>query len=158
LLAWQRPSKVLYVPCPNKNAKSNARAASVSRHTVERTPKTSRGAINFTSKGWIMDNQQEISTSRKHIAIRLLYTLLYLIVLEMLKAMIQLSVIFQFIYLLIIGKHSEPVRKFTNKLSTYTYKVMRYLTLNENLRPFPFSDFPDEMEQSETPVVFTNKD
>jgi hypothetical protein len=125
---------------------------------LESTPWTQRGATNFNSKGLIMNDLQKISTSRKHIAIRLLYTLLYLIVFEILKAMIQLSVIFQFIYLLITGKHSEPVRKFANKLSTYAYKVMRYLTLNDNLRPFPFSDFPDEMEQSETPVTFTSKD
>jgi hypothetical protein len=125
---------------------------------LEWTPRINRGGINFTSGGWIMDNMQEISTSRKYIAIRLLYTLLYLIVLEILKAMIQLSVIFQFIYLLITRKCSEPVRRFANKLTTYTYKVMRYLTLNENLRPFPFSDFPDEMEPPETQEAFNNRD
>jgi hypothetical protein len=104
-----------------------------------------------------MDPMQNSSTSRKYIAIRLLYTLLYLIVFELLKAVIQVTVLFQFIYLLITCNYSDPVRRFSNKLATYAYKVMRYLTLNENLRPFPFSDFPSEMEQPEADVLFTSK-
>jgi hypothetical protein len=104
-----------------------------------------------------MNPTHSSNTSRKQIAIRLLYTLLYLVVFELLKAMIQLTVLFQFIYLLITCNYSDPLRRFSNKISTYAYKVMRYLTLNENLRPFPFSDFPGEMEQPEEEVVFTSK-
>jgi hypothetical protein len=46
------------------------------------------------------------------------------------------------------------VRKFANQAAAYGYRVMRYLTLNENVRPFPFQDFPQELEPPEEGVVF----
>ena len=101
-----------------------------------------------------MDMIEEAKTPRKQIAIRFLYTLLYLIVLEVIKVVVQVSVILQFVYLLITQKHSEPLRNFSNKLAAYAYRVMRYATLNENFRPFPFNDFPAEMEKPEDRVQF----
>lgn len=104
-----------------------------------------------------MENTTEITespVSRKKIGIRLLYTILYLIVFEILKTVIQITVVFQYIYLLITKKYSAPVRNFSNKVATYAYKVIRYLTLNDNLRPFPFHEFPEEMEKPEDHVVY----
>jgi len=92
--------------------------------------------------------------SRKKIAIRLLYTILFLIVFEILKIIIQLSVLFQYIYLLISKTYNNPIRNFTNKVSVYAYKVLRYVTLNENDKPYPFKDFPKELELPDTEVIF----
>ena len=91
---------------------------------------------------------------RKKIAIRLLYTVFFLIVFEILKIIIQVSVLFQYVYLLISKKYSNPVRNFTNKVSVCAYRVLRYVTLNENDKPYPFHDFPKEMELSEAEVLF----
>ncbi len=101
-----------------------------------------------------MNTIEETKTSRKQIGIRFLYTLLYLIVLEAIKLIVQVTVILQFIYLLITQKYSEPLRNFSNKLAAYAYRVVRYATLNENFRPFPFNDFPAELEKPEDPVLF----
>jgi D-alanyl-lipoteichoic acid acyltransferase DltB (MBOAT superfamily) len=92
--------------------------------------------------------------NRTQIAVRLLFTLLYLIVFEILKTIIQVAVLFQYVYLLITKKHNEPVRNFSNKVTTYAYKVLRYLTLNENLKPFPFSEFPKEMDSPESEIQY----
>jgi hypothetical protein len=102
-----------------------------------------------------MNEIETLKVARKQIGIRFLYTLLYLIVLEVLKLIVQVAVVLQFIYLLITQKHSEPLRNFSNKLAAYAYRVIRYATLNENFRPFPFNDFPAEMEKSEDPIQFT---
>jgi hypothetical protein len=102
-----------------------------------------------------MNTIEESKASRKQIGIRFLYTLLYLIVLEVIKVIVQVTVILQFLYLLITQKYSEPLRSFSNKLAAYGYRVIRYATLNENTRPFPFNDFPGELEKSEDPVQFT---
>ncbi len=102
-----------------------------------------------------MNTIEESKASRKQIGIRLLYTLLYLIVLEVIKVVVQVTVLLQFIYLLITQKYSQPLRTFANKLVSYAYRVLRYATLNENVRPFPFNDFPGEMEQPEEPVQFS---
>lgn len=101
-----------------------------------------------------MNEIEEVKVSRKQIGIRLLYTLLYLIVLEVLKLVVQVATILQFIYLLITQKYSEPLRSFSNKLAAYAYRIIRYATLNENFRPFPFHDFPPEMEKPEDRVHF----
>jgi hypothetical protein len=66
----------------------------------------------------------------------------------------QLIVVFQYIYLFITLGHNDSVRVFSNQLSTYTYDVMRYLTLNKNQRPFPFNDFPPAMEEPAAEVRF----
>ena len=92
--------------------------------------------------------------SRKKIAIRLLYTILFLIVFEILKTIIQLSVLFQYGYFLISKNYNNPIRSFSNKDSVYAYKVLRYVTLNENDKPYPFKDFPNEFELPDTEVIF----
>jgi predicted membrane protein len=91
---------------------------------------------------------------RKQIAIRLLFTILFLIVFEILKTIIQVAVLFQYVYLLVTKKPNEPVRNFSNKVTTYAYKVLRYMTLNENHKPFPFSEFPKEMDSPESEIKY----
>ena len=86
---------------------------------------------------------------RKDIAVRLLYTIFFLIVFEILKLIVQVCVLFQFVLLLITRAHNEPVQRFSNKVLSYAYRVMRYVTLNDNQRPFPFTDFPIEMDPVE---------
>jgi hypothetical protein len=92
--------------------------------------------------------------SRKKIAFRFLYTVFFVILLEILKLVIQLTVVFQYIFLFITTEYNEPVRKFSNKVAVYAYKVMRYVTLAENARPFPFSDFPPEMDPADPEAFF----
>ena len=91
---------------------------------------------------------------RKKIAIRLLYTVFFLIVFEILKIIIQVSVLFQYVYLLISKTYNNPIRSFSNKVSVYAYRVLRYITLNENEKPFPFHDFPNEIELPDKEVLF----
>lgn len=92
--------------------------------------------------------------SRKKIAVRLLYTILFLIVFEIVKIIIQVSVIFQYVYLLISKTSNNPIRNFSNKVSVYAYRVLRYVTLNENEKPFPFNNFPKEIELPDKEVYF----
>jgi len=105
-------------------------------------------------KGVPMNTIRNNSLSRKNIAIRCLYTLFFLIVFEVIKIILQFAVFFQFVYLLITRKYSKPAREFSNRLSTYAYKVMRYMTLNDNSRPFPFAVFPEALEEPVSEVTF----
>ena len=101
-----------------------------------------------------MNELTQTPVTRGQIALRLLYTLLFVAVFCILKAIIYLTTLFQFVYLFITLQHSEPVRAFANKVTTYAYRVWRYITLNENRRPFPFTDFPETMEMPEEKVSF----
>ena len=101
-----------------------------------------------------MHGSEEITPSRKDILIRLLYTVLYLLIFEIIKLIVQVAVVFQYIFLFITLDYNKPVRNFSNKLATYTYDVIRYLTLNKNLRPFPFNDYPEPLEDPVEQVFF----
>ncbi len=91
---------------------------------------------------------------RGKIGIRLLFTILCLIILHVVQFVIQVISLIQYAILLITRTYSEPLRKFSNQAATYAYRLMRYTTLNENARPFPFTEFPKEMEIPEEPVIF----
>jgi hypothetical protein len=106
------------------------------------------------SAGGTMHDESQVPASRKLIAIRLLYTLLYVAIFEVVKTIILLITLFEYFFLLITLRHNEPARTFANKVATYGYRVMRYLTLNENQRPFPFSEFPAEIELPDEEVRF----
>jgi hypothetical protein len=101
-----------------------------------------------------MDKIEELKVSRRQIGIRFLYTLLFLIALEAIKFVVQITVLLQYIYLLVARKYSIPLRNFSNRLAAYAYRVIRYTTLNENFRSFPFHDFPEEMEDPDERVLF----
>jgi hypothetical protein len=101
-----------------------------------------------------MHDESQVATSRKQVAIRLLYTLLYVAIFELVKTVVLLITLFEYFILLITLRHNEPARTFANQVATYGYRVMRYLTLNENQRPFPFSDFPAAIELPDEEVRF----
>ena len=101
-----------------------------------------------------MHGSEEITPSRKDILIRLLYTVLYLLIFEIIKLIVQVAVVFQYIFLIITLDYNKPIRNFSNKLATYTYDVIRYLTLNKNPRPFPFNDYPEPLEEPVEQVTF----
>jgi len=101
-----------------------------------------------------MTDDPQVTISRKQVAIRLLYTLLYVAIFELVKTIVLLITLFEYFILLLTLRHNEPARTFANKVATYGYRVMRYLTLNENQRPFPFSDFPAEIELPDAEVSF----
>jgi len=91
---------------------------------------------------------------RGKIGIRLIYTLLFLVILSVMHFLIQMMVLIQYVVLLITRSYSEPLRSLSNKAAVYVYRLIRYTTLNDNTRPFPFTEFPREMDRPEEPVKF----
>ena len=101
-----------------------------------------------------MNDQPQETLSRNQIAIRLLYTILFLPIYAICNALVVLTTVFQFALLFITLEHSEPVRSFANRVVTYAYRVWRYVSLNSSQRPFPFAEFPEDLEPPETEVRF----
>ena len=91
---------------------------------------------------------------RVKIGIRLIFTLLFLVILSLMHFLIQMITLIQYLVLLITRSYSEPLRSFSNKAAAYVYRLIRYITLNENTRPFPFTEFPGEMESPEDSAKF----
>jgi hypothetical protein len=101
-----------------------------------------------------MHDESQVATSRQRVAIRLLYTLLYVAIFEVVKTIILLITLFEYFLLLVTLRHNEPARSFANQVAAYGYRVMRYLTLNDHQRPFPFSDFPAAIDPPDEAVRF----
>jgi len=101
-----------------------------------------------------MDELSQGGIARGKIGIRLIFTLLFLVILSVMHFLIQMTALIQYVVLLITRSYSEPLRSFSNKAAAYVYRLIRYITLNDNTRPFPFAEFPREMESPEEPVRF----
>ena len=114
----------------------------------ENTQKTTPESQEQTEK------EQIPVVSRKQIGIRLLYTILFLVILGIMLVITKVVVVFQFVYFFSTRKPNESVRKFSNKISTYIYRIFRYITLIESQPPFPFTDFPTELEPTEDQITF----
>ena len=99
------------------------------------------------------ENGQKEVLSGKQVAIRLLYTILFLVILGIVLFIVKVVVIFQFIYLFSTRKHNESVRQFSNKISAFGYRIFRYVTLNESQRPYPFADLPPELDPLRDPFM-----
>ena len=90
--------------------------------------------------------QNNCNASRMNILKRFLRTIVCLIAFELLKTLAYTVIFVQFAITLVTGGHAEPLRNFSNKMSTYAYQILRYATLNSNRRPFPFSDLPGDYD------------
>lgn len=56
---------------------------------------------------------------------------------------ITLIAIFQFLSLLFSEKPNQPLVIFGQNLNTYLYQINQFLTINAEIYPFPFTDWPD---------------
>jgi len=89
----------------------------------------------------------EAPVDRKETAVRILITLLFFLIIRVIEMVLGAVIIFELIYSLITGNApGERIRKFANQTTTYLYRILRYLSYNDPEQPFPFSDFPAEME------------
>lgn len=57
-----------------------------------------------------------------------------------------LLTIAQAIFSLLTGKDNENLRTLGKDLSTYVHQILEFLTYNSELKPFPFSPYPDSEE------------
>ena len=73
-----------------------------------------------------------------------LFMVLFLIAYNIVEFLILLVALFQFVAVLFTGRINETVLRLGNNLSLFALETFQYLTFNSNLRPFPFSPWPDE--------------
>ncbi len=92
-------------------------------------------------------SRDEPRIERRATLVRLLLTLLFYAIAETVGALLSLLVIFELGYTLVTERApSYSIRRFANQVVAYLYRVYRYVTYNESEPPFPFRDFPAELE------------
>jgi len=81
--------------------------------------------------------------------LRGLHMLLMAVAYNVVEAMLALIAVFQFFCALLTGRVNEPLLKFAKNGSIYIQEVLEFLTFNSEIRPFPFSAWPDEAHTGE---------
>lgn len=95
-------------------------------------------------------NREELKsniTSSKH-WLRLFFMLIFAAILQLASMVMGVLVIAQFLFSLLTGNDNLPLRRFGHSLSTYIYDTLRFLTYNDEEKPFPFSDWPSSSSDS----------
>ena len=90
---------------------------------------------------------EEGGIERTDTALRMAYSLLFAVIISVLETVVGAIVIFQLLFTLVTKREpSQRVSELGNRISTYFYRMLRYLTHNSDELPFPFNDFPDAIE------------
>jgi len=73
--------------------------------------------------------------------LRLVFMVIYLVVLYVVQFIIWILVALQFIFALLTGHPNQNLLNFTRGLNAFCYHILRYVTYNTNDKPFPFSSW-----------------
>ncbi len=96
--------------------------------------------------GYPMEHDDEID--RRDSGLRLALTVLFVIVEGVLETVVAVIVVFSLLVAFVTRQPPSPrLRELANRILAYRYRIGRYLTYNESRVPFPFSDFPDALEE-----------
>ncbi len=86
--------------------------------------------------------------SSKHQWLRILYMILFAVVLYLVMMLVAVVVVVQALFALVSGKPNDDIGDFANDLSTYVYRIVAFLTYSEDRRPFPFNNWEDDIEST----------
>lgn len=88
-----------------------------------------------------------VAVSRSDVVIRIVYSIVLSLILWLLDTLLWVVVVFQLLFSLITRTlPSGRLQRFANAVVAYYYQVLRYLTHNDSVIPFPFSDLPEPLE------------
>ncbi len=96
-----------------------------------------------TAKQHTFDENEETTWHNKNALKRGIAMLGYGFIAGFVRLGITLIAVFQFFSLLFAEKPNQPLVKFGQNLNTYLYQINQFLTVNSEMYPFPFADWPD---------------
>ncbi len=99
-----------------------------------------------------MEQQTKANIANPDIWIRLLYMLLFSLLLGVARMVVWVVSILQFFMVLITGQDNLNLRNLGQGVAKWSLQGLMFLTFNSEEKPFPFSDWP-ELEQTDEPVV-----
>jgi hypothetical protein len=83
----------------------------------------------------------EANIKSKATWLRFLFMLIFIALYFVSRIVLSAVVVLQFFWLLFSGAINEQLRGLGQSLAGYSYEIVRFLTFNTNVRPFPF-DMP----------------
>jgi hypothetical protein len=74
--------------------------------------------------------------------VKTLFIILFSIVYRVLDVIVLLLVLVQWGFTLITGQVNPALNEFSDSLACYIEQIIRYVTSNSEIKPFPFTDWP----------------
>ncbi|MCX4192838.1 DUF4389 domain-containing protein [Methylophaga sp. OBS1] len=97
-----------------------------------------------------MDNETvKKNVSNKNQWLRILYMLLFAVILYLVMMLVTVVVIVQLLFALFTGKPNDDIGDFADDLSKYVYRIVAFLTYTDDRRPFPFDNWEQEDDSAE---------
>ena len=79
-----------------------------------------------------------------NIWVRVLNMVLFMFAYGLAKAILVFVAFFQLVSILVTGSANLPLLIFGKNLSVFIYEILEFQTFNTEIRPFPFSPWPEE--------------
>lgn len=79
----------------------------------------------------------------KHWMRLVLMLLMFMILFYLVKFIVSITLIVQWVLVLLSGTPNERLKSFTKSLNRYGYQIMEFISFNSDERPFPLSDWPE---------------
>lgn len=79
--------------------------------------------------------------------LKTLFIILFSVVYRILDIVVLLLVIVQWGFRLTTGEVNPALNEFSNGLANYVAQILRYITGNDDTKPFPFTDWPSTGNQ-----------
>ncbi len=76
--------------------------------------------------------------------LRLLYMIMFAVIIQVTGAVMWLLVVLQFFFSLITGNDNSQLRELGRGIATYVFQILQFLSYNSEEKPFPFSDWPSK--------------
>jgi len=93
----------------------------------------------------VKDNASNIDTW-----LRGLFILIFGVIFYFLYGIIWLLVVFQFITKVLTGNLNDNLSNFSESLTRFAFQILLYITFQSEERPFPFSPWPEDQNDSAT--------
>ncbi len=112
----------------------------------------------ITSHDW-NPGEERVEVDRKDVLVRLVYSIVFAAIVGLLDTLMALIVVFQLLFSLITETlPSKRLQRFANSLIAYYYQVLRYVSHNDSVIPFPFSDLPAPLEATRPAYAVSDDD
>ena len=85
--------------------------------------------------------------------IKLLYMILFGLLLAVARMVIWVVAILQFLMVLIAGQDNNNLRNLGQGVAKWSLQALLYLTFNSDEKPFPFSDWPEIDEKAQPEII-----
>ncbi len=96
-----------------------------------------------------MDNQLKTNLLNLDTWLRLVYMVIFWVLLYVVGTVLAILVVLQFFFVLVAGERNANLMRLGIMLGTYVTQIIDFLTFSSSFKPFPFADFPDDSREPE---------